>query len=463
MSAPVYVNLTDKGFLRLHRGNGTPVIGQILAVLDHRLTDEQLISMYRLRTAGSSMRRVYRPIVPFARWRWVPTDTALPLTVERAAIDEVDVLAWANEQAQFPLDPAGGYGWRLSAVPLRSGGMAVSIIADHAIADGHAGLMGLTGMVDPEFATKDGLGKVVDLRGDLADGMRRSVLVARQAASELRRAARDPQHRAAIGRALLTREPVVEPEPMGWRETSVVVSIDAQHWKQVAARHGGTSNTLYLALAADTLRRCSLIGPDTPLVLATAVRLLREHNQHDSNSFSRVPVPVQREWLDRRELDPIRRMSKAAFANANEVGSGAVSRPRNMPPDLIDVLPAGVVDRLVEPPPITIGMCSNMGVLDPFVPKDMRANGGPSLFVARGAFQKLDTRRAARQPIALASWYSEYGGRVQWVLEGLKPEMAQSDSELAALARDIAESWGLQPLRIHTGGANAAVASKEML
>ncbi|ASF09876.1 hypothetical protein NBRGN_045_00860 [Nocardia brasiliensis NBRC 14402] len=449
--SPVYVGLTDKAFLRFHHGHGVPVISQTVVVLANRLTEDQLRSMYEILCAGPSMRRVHRPAVPFARWRWVPADAALPLSLDHAAIDECDMLAWANTQAHYPLDPENGYGWRMSAVPTRSGGMVWSVIASHAIADGHAGLMAIAGLVHPELATTASLGAVIDHRGDLLDGLRRSIAVARGVTAEVRRMARDPQHRAAVRRALTARESAPAGEPLGWREGSVVVTFDAAQWNARAAQRGGSPNTLYLAMVADLLRHCALVGPDGALVLLTAVRILREQDQADSNSFARVPIVVDPAWLDRGDLAPLRLASKAAFANAHDVGSGAISRPRNMPVELIDVLPEGVVERLAETAPITVGMCSNMGVVDSFVPTAMRHGANPSMFMMRGVFQGIDAPRADRQPIALATWFSQFDGKIQWVLESLKPEMAHSDEELVFLARLVAESWDLKPLHVISG------------
>lgn len=459
--APVYVGLTDKAFLRLHHGHGAPVISQTVTVLANALTEDELRQMYAQLRSGPFMRRVRRPRVPFARWRWVLADTALPLTMEHAAIDDADALAWANDQAQYPLDPEQGHGWRLSAVPTRSGGMVCSCVASHAIADGHAGLMAAIGLVQPELAKTEGLDDVGRLRDDLKDGATRGIAVAREVVSEARRAYRDPAHRAAIRQAMSGRGPTHEPTPLGWREGSIIATFDAAQWKELAAQRGGSANTLYLALVADLLRHCGSVGETAPLVLMTAVRILREQDQIDSNSFARVPIMVQREWLDRFDLGPLRAASKAGFGAVHGVGSGGISRPRNMPPELVDVLPEAMVERLADIPPITVGMCSNMGVLDPFVPTVMRNGAQPTMFVMRGVFQGIDTEQADRQPIALATWLSEFDGKVQWVLESIKPEMAHTDEELGFLARLVAEAWGLKPLQVSSGGGSNSKTARE--
>ncbi|MFI6169186.1 hypothetical protein ACIBCN_20570 [Nocardia sp. NPDC051052] len=448
-AAPVYVNLTDKAFLRLHHGYGMPVVTQTLTVLGRRPSDEQLNSMYAQLRSGPLTRRVHRSTVPFARARWVHADTALPLSVGTDPIDESDALTWANEQAQYRLDPDAGYGWRLSAVPTHSGGMVVCLTKSHAVADGHAGLMAEAGLVDPELVTNGGLDTEVGVWNELADGAHRGVAVVRQAFTEMRRAARDPRHRAAVRAALFSRAPEPEPDPRGWHEQSVVVTFDAAQWKSAAERDGGTTNTLYLALTADLLRRCPLID-NIPPVLTPAVRILREHDQQDANSFTRVPVVVQREWLDNRDLIALRAVSKAAFEAVSTVGSGVLSQPRQMPPDLLDVLPDGVVHRLLEAVPITVGMCSNMGVLDSFIAPQL-ARCEPTLHMKRAVVQGIDVPRTARQPVALATWLSESGGQIHWALESLKPEMAYTAAELADHAKRVARSWGLHPVHVYTG------------
>ncbi|WP_069162217.1 hypothetical protein [Nocardia altamirensis] len=452
-AAPVYVNLTDKAFLRLHHGYGLPVITQTLTFVERRLSDAQLNAMYTLLKAGPLTRRVRRPAVPFARARWVPTDSALPLSVESDPIPDADAMAWANRQAQFPLDPDAGYGWRLSAVPTSSGGMIVCLSKSHAVADGHAGLMAEAGLVDPERATKGALATAVGFRDELADGMHRATTIAKQAFSEMRRANQDPLHRKAVVTALTTREPKTAQGSAEWQEQSAVLTFDAAQWRAIAARDGGTANTLYLALTADLLRNCPLID-GIPPVLTPAVRILREHNQSDANSFTRVPVVVQRDWLDNHDLTALRAASKGAFAAADTVGGGVLSRPRKMPPDLIDFLPEGVVHRLLETPPITIGMCSNMGVLDDFIAPELREST-PLLHMKRAVVQGLDLPTAVKQPVALATWLSEAGERIHWNLESLKPEMSRSATELANQATKVAASWGLHPLRIDTSDSGA--------
>ncbi|WP_194834431.1 hypothetical protein [Nocardia sp. XZ_19_369] len=451
-TSPVYVNLTDKAFLRLHHGYGLPVVTQTLTILGRRPGRDELNSMHALLQAGPLARRVHRSTAPFARARWVPADTALPLAVDPGPIAETDALTWANDQAQYPLAPDAGFGWRLSAVPTTSGGMIVCLTKSHAVADGHAGLMAEAGLVDPELATQDGLAAEVGLWRELADGAHRGITVARQAVTELRRASHDPGHRAALRAALFSRVPEPEPDPRGWREQSVVLTFDAAQWKSAAERDGGTTNTLYCALTADLLRRCPLID-NIPPVLTPAVRILRETDQPDSNSFTRVPIVVQREWLDNHDLTTLRAVSKAAFAAVATVGSGVLSQPRRMPPDLLDVLPDGVVHRLLETVPITVGMCSNMGVLDDFVAPQL-AEFAPSLHMKRAVVQGIDVPRTERQPVALATWLSESGGTMHWALESLKPEMAHTAAELADLAKKVARSWGLHPTRIYTGDTN---------
>ncbi|MEV6554307.1 hypothetical protein AB0M22_01210 [Nocardia sp. NPDC051756] len=446
---PVYVNLTDKAFLRLHHGYGMPVVTQTLTVLGRRPGDDQLAEMHALLKSGPLARRVRRSVVPFARARWVPADDALPLDVAPEPIDAADALTWANEQAQYRLDPDGGFGWRLSAVPTHSGGMVVCLTKSHAVADGHAGLMAEAGLVDPALATNAGLDAEIGMWEELSDGYRRGIDIARQAFTEMRRAARDPLHRAAVRTALFSRPPEPMPDPKGWHEQSAVVTFDAAQWKSAAERDGGTTNTLYLALTADLLRRCPLID-NIPPVLTPAVRILRERDQPDSNSFTRVPIVVQREWLDAHDLVALRAVSKAAFAAVATVGSGVLSQPRQMPPDLLDVLPDGVVHRLLETVPITVGMCSNMGVLDSFIAPQL-ARFEPSLHLKRAVVQGIDVPRTARQPVALATWLSESGGKIHWALESLKPEMSHTAAELADLAKKVARSWGLHPLHIYTG------------
>lgn len=81
-------------------------------------------------------RRIERSPLPFGRHRWVAdVGTTRELEISSPRPRE-DLNAWMDEQAELPIDPEHGPGWRVGVLPMTDGSTAVSAVLSHTLADG---------------------------------------------------------------------------------------------------------------------------------------------------------------------------------------------------------------------------------------------------------------------------------------------------------------------------------------
>ncbi|MFI8522802.1 hypothetical protein ACIGB8_00035 [Promicromonospora sukumoe] len=227
------LQFADDMFLRRHEGATSPAVNQVLWRLDGPFDAARLRDLAEHLAAGALHRRVVRSRVPGARHRWAPAGTLPVLDLQTAAVPEGGIGAWAQAQADVPLDPARGLSWRISAADVagRPGGRPgaggpvagsiVSLTCAHAVADGAA----LIDAVVRAATHAEPLAVPVPERGrrallaDAADAAAQAAAVARWARDKARAtaqaAAREvaPQGAQAQVSGGTVHEPVPPPPP----------------------------------------------------------------------------------------------------------------------------------------------------------------------------------------------------------------------------------------------------------
>src|SRR5262249_34805056 len=81
-------------------------------------------------------RLVQRSSLPGGRHRWVANRVAAPVPVGSEAIRIEQLPQWRSALVDLVVDPEHGPGWRLVVQPLEGGGIALSLLVSHTIADG---------------------------------------------------------------------------------------------------------------------------------------------------------------------------------------------------------------------------------------------------------------------------------------------------------------------------------------
>ncbi|CCQ17660.1 putative uncharacterized protein [Rhodococcus sp. AW25M09] len=402
------LSVIDEIFLRTHRGYGIPIALQGVWRTAETVSRAELDRVHDELAVGELGRRVGRPRIPGARLRWDISSQSLPLHYAADAVE--DVIGWADAQADVPLDPQFGPGWRLTAAPVAHGGTVVSLVCSHALADARglidAAAHSFSGnsapipALRPGSDAKDAISMILTVLG-------RSIVataklwVSKKARAELR--------------AFATADSAGISPHEARDMHAVILDISAAEWDSAAARAGGSANSLFVSIVAATMSELGspAVTIDIPFRTGTG----------DANSIGMATVAV------RGDDSPaaIRIACKAAFA----VPVGA---PAGYPPEIVQLLPHRLAAKLTSTPGRGEVLCSNIGDI-------------PSGVTALGPYRSagLATRAihpnlsSASSTIRMSTYISRMDGNYTLSLVCTDDTLAGSSAELtSAVQRALA-------------------------
>ncbi|AFU05497.1 hypothetical protein [Nocardia brasiliensis] len=413
MSAPGRLSVVDEIFLRTHRGLGTPIALQGLWRTADRIEAELLRRIHATLRTGPLGRRVVRPRVPGARRAWQANTRAHPLAWHEQPISCAALFPWADAQGA-DLDPETGPGWRLSATALTDGGSVVALTCSHALADGRA----------LALAVDDALGGTELHAGapvpgsDWADAGRQWSTVVRGTVRALRGGipARPP---AAPDRV---------DAPSGDAAVhSAVLQCSVADWDRAAMAHGGTTNSVFIWLIANTLWAC---GFPAAVIEASLPVDTRDEPRVD-NDLAMTAIDVHRTDTPAS----IRAQARAAYERR-------MSSPGGMPEELLQVIPDRWAYALSKGAGERDILCSNIGTL----PATLTALGTHRCtgVAARAIHPGLTAGQLPRT--RLSGYLCRIADDYVVALVGLDPARIESDSALTDLASQTAATIDL-PVR----------------
>ncbi|MET0821872.1 MAG: hypothetical protein ABWY58_12975 [Aeromicrobium sp.] len=432
----------DDLFLRSRRVLGIGVVNQSVWRFDRPIDADRL---QRLRTTladGPLGRTVRRSAVPCSRDRWVAAPDARSVHVERRALSPSDVLGWADERAAVDLDPESAPAWELSAASTTDGGGVLSLLTSHVVSDGGAHVAAVTaaaGGVDIGRLPVDRPRATV--RDDVGDGLRQLGGVVRGGAAAMR-LARD---RVEVGDAQTSAQTPRRPDRDGddrpYRPATVVVDCDADQWEQSARRHGGTANTLLVAVIVEVLLASGRVEPGRPVRVALPVSL-RGARDLRSNATSGVSVDVDTCVVDGIGRAPDLAAVRSACRREFSALADGTRRDTLTPlKPLLQMLPDRLVARLASTMTAPLCLCSNLGDL----PAEFAAPlGVPATSVLmRSVTQDVTPSMMRRTRGGLNAWWSRHGPTVTLAVLGVDPDHFGSRDELARLVQDTCRRWGI--------------------
>ena len=329
------LSVIDEIFLRTHRGYGIPIALQGIWRTNDTVTRHELVRVHQELAIGQLGRRVGKPRIPGARLRWDVSSDSLPLEYSNEAVD--DVIGWADSQADVPLDPQYGPGWRLTAAPLTHGGTVVSLVCSHALADAR-------GLIDAAARAFPGGRTPAPLEHPGSDAREAITMILTVVLRSVAATARlwvSKKARAEL-RAFTTADTGGVAPHRARRMHAVIVDIDAAEWDSAAERVGGSANSLFVSVVAATMRE---LGSS-----AVAVDIPFRTGSGDANSIGMATVAV------RGDDSPaaIRAACKAAFGKP-------VGAPAGYPPEIVQLLPHRLAAKLTSTPGRGEVLCSNIG------------------------------------------------------------------------------------------------------
>src|SRR5271166_5399143 len=336
------LDLVDHTFFRVERATGMTSLIQCVWVYDRAVDIDGLRRFHGHLQRGRLSRRIERSPLPFSRHRWVSPSDQPDLEIVEQPWQREEFDAWLDEQANTPLDAEHGPGWHMAVLPFTDGGTGVSLVASHCLTDA-------VGLCE---ALADAACSCDTAINWPAAGSRPRWRAVRE---DARQTVRDVH---GIGRALVAAARFVRrnhggvgsaaPAPVlsaGIDESvtppAATVFVDADEWDARAESLGGTSNTLFAALAARLAHRVGRVTTDGTATLTMAINerttdgtraatkqaLIRAQEEPDERWTLLPLVPLVPERLGRRFVG-------AATNSAARVGSsniGAVNPAVNRP------------------------------------------------------------------------------------------------------------------------------------
>lgn len=295
---------------------------QCVWVYEHPVDLEGLNRFHRNAAASIGGRLIERSPLPFGRPRWVrPVGQSPPMTVSSQPRSRSELLDWADEFAQLPIDPERGPGWRLGIQPLTDGATAVSLVGSHVLFDGVGAVLAIyeaiTGNVrDLTYAEPGSRSRWQAVSADLRQTVRDLPLTTRtavKAAKVIREKRRElAQARGARADADAGRHVHVP---------STIVYVDVPQWDAKAESLGGNSYSLvagFAAKMAEHLGRRRAADGAVTLVIAINLRDSWDDDRAIAMSFANATVDPTHVTTDLTEArTKVREAREAAKSNVD--------------------------------------------------------------------------------------------------------------------------------------------------
>ncbi|MET0821875.1 MAG: hypothetical protein ABWY58_12990 [Aeromicrobium sp.] len=444
----VRLTFGDDLFMRRHRGLGSPVVNQFVWRFDDDVPAEALVRMRDSLARGALARRAHRSLVPAARARWSCAAEAPEIVRRAEALDPHEVLGWLRWLGTTRLDPSRGDSWRLAVADLSDGGSIVSLLADHAAADGGA-------MVDAVERAASGRAPLrvpprsrlaTTVVADVHDAASQLTSVGRWAAGHIRppsaRPAADSAARPATRTADSNQRAVRVPSD-GWTPPLVVVECSTAQIATAAARHGGSPNVWFVAVSASLAATAGTVAAGRPVRVALPVSA-RTPDDLRSNATRIAQVDVAGDDLTTRDLGRIRALCKQAYA-----GLGAATPPADGTHDgslltLVQMMPTAIVRRLPQPPAATV-LASNLGAVSEAFCSPTGPDGPRAHSIAAIAGQRhVDEAELDALGGGLMAWACTSGERTTLTVTALDPAHVPDDTTLLDMTTSVLSAWDIE-------------------
>ncbi|MGU3292215.1 hypothetical protein [Williamsia sp. M5A3_1d] len=435
----------DESYLLAEQLFGLAAPIQLCWVLPRDPGTRALAALHAELSRGFLSRKVVEPRVPFARARWVRSDSPADVVVSPEPIDDVDVADWFDRRVRtVRLDPVGGRGWELAAVGLRSGRMAVSLLVSHMVSDGQGVYRALdaaaTSAPQTALASESSAHGIGGLGADAVDAViqvgaaARSVgllLVAMpRALLAARRTPSRPRPSAPSGTSAAS-DPVPEP-------TLAFYDVDRSRWRSRAAELGGTSNSLFTGVISGLAHRAGVAADSGDMRVCMAVSTREGDADMRANASGGVWITVPAPSTAAAGLAGIRAASKQAFADYAATGDRQAAD--NLQP-VVRLLPRRLIARMMRSIPGPDTTVSNLGA----VPESALRIGDVTAesFSIRALMQGQTPQMRRTTGPALAAWAVEYGSTVTIAFFGISPDHFGDPDALHDDIRAELDSWEL--------------------
>lgn len=435
----------DQTFFLSLRALGQGPIGQWVWIYDHDVDLEALRRFHTNLGRGLLGRRVERSTLPFGRHSWISWPGPYDIEISPKRMPASEIRTWLDEQAQIWVDPEHGPSWRMAVQPLTGGGAVITLVISHTVADGSLGVMAIADALKgvthdlgypPPHSRSRGRALLHDLRVTA-----RSMRDVAAALASIPSAAKDiPRWKQAARKAPTPQAVAVA---KGGDKTvtlhSAIARIDIDRWDERAASLSGTSNTLFLAVAAKLGEAFGMVNAEGLVNFAIPVAD-RAEGDHAGNALSGVTLAVDPAKVS-TDLTSVRAGLKAALSGLAD-DPNALGGPLAITPFVPKALARQTERIAVKNMAIN---CSNLGNIDPVV---NRLDGTDAVFFSvRGIWARLNCRT---NPLALPGGFlfpvvsGRLGGKVFVHVNYATPDPSFTREELMERLDGVLAEFGIE-------------------
>ncbi|MBJ7355441.1 MAG: hypothetical protein JHC98_11510 [Thermoleophilaceae bacterium] len=337
-------------------------------------------------------RRVEKPRLPGARARWVPSPIPPSIRMETEPHSPAELSRLVDAVISQRPDPARDTGWRQVSARTDDGGTMVITWMNHAFGDArslfelilgdHADVTGLSDLLDDarelnnEPTSRPLWTSTRDELGDVMTRVRRGLQGSARLGRDAMLAPISSKNRdelALLGPAVRAMRP--RPRSVGTltsRRTATMARIDYNLWRTQARAHGGSSNTLFIAVLANLLRQARRARGDAPLdrlrillpvdisMALDAMGVAPEDRPNNTVIASIVDLPGEQYYGD---LEEVKQSIKTAIdtAVADMETTANATRPAGMV-DAMNLMPNAITHRIAARVQTGFdGVASNVG------------------------------------------------------------------------------------------------------
>lgn len=374
------------------RATGVTPAAQWVWVYQRRVDLDALRRFHRNLGHGLLGRRIERSLLPFARHRWVSSRASSDIDIATCARHHAELIDWADERAHLPVDPERGPGWHVGVQPFSDGSTAISLVASHCLVDGVGGGLAIADAIKgtlgdlgyPLPGSRTRLGTVFSDARHTVQGLPEVARALAAAANQARRR-RGNSARSGSSRPLViserTGDSVVLP--------AITIYVDQGDWDARAKALGGTSNSLFIAIAAKLGDRAGCRHADDGTISLGMTVNDRTAGDTRANAFSLATIAVDPTGVT-TDLSGIRASTKHALRT---LPAARDESARLLP--LIPLTPEWAARRMAHRLLATPAVgCSYLGDVDPVIGRPDGTDADS--FFARGVTQHL-TRQIVQQ------------------------------------------------------------------
>ncbi|MFF2774203.1 hypothetical protein ACFVU3_04775 [Streptomyces sp. NPDC058052] len=338
MTGTARLNPTDEMLHRAAGALGSTRIVQVLWTFPDPVPPSALQAAWEDLDQGRLSRRARPARVPGARRSWVPAANEEPLHTTSTPLTDATLTDWIDTQVKAPLHPGGGALWRLAAAPYGEGTL-VSLTVPHFRCDG-LGIFHAIGSGGRDTRRAP----APRLLDDLADLARQTLHGGLAAARWVPATLASPSRRERIRTALQAPPAPPSTPPAAPRFfTSAIFETDAAHWQRQADRFGGTTNSLFIEIAANLVRSATAGDPAEPFDVGIPVSLRRSAHDPRANALVVRPLTVPGGPARHTGLRQTRQATRELLQDTGEHSATLVPEP------LWHLLPTRHADRLKNP------------------------------------------------------------------------------------------------------------------